>query len=563
MNIPLINLKDILFLILVIGCTYPINAQPLTPYFSVENKKYGYKNAKGDVVIEAQYNKASPFKQGIAEVVKENSTENSYITLKGNPIAPTQYRLADSLFYSKELTTLVRSWKTAGKLELAFLDVITLGVSAFIRGDFAGRKTVNETVTTYRRTNKVDNSFYLSYGNRLENGITTAYRGAKVVIYYGYSESTQKEYDYISKEEFNTSRLFVVFDNDKKGYLNDRGKELLPPIYDKIRYDLFNDLFIAVQKDRLLYFDGNGHVLKDPIIVCKRPDVTATYGSFFGVDIGNGLTKTKKNKKEIIYFGYKESTDNEYDQINDWDKGGFRVTNTGKFGYLNHDGKEIIPTIYDNLQYDELSKDYKGILNTEIVYLDENGRKKSDSKIQRLTNDVNAQYLKAWGDMVGNGITKAKRDKKEVLYMGYAESSKAEYNEIGSLETQRCISVRQGNNYGLLDERGKEVVPPNYKTIKYTSWGDYYLLTTTEGKLGGYLINTGKIIEAKYDRIEWDNMSDTYRLTQDKKVGRANNNGKVVVPPICDILNYNNMREIFEGQIDGKKVSFTLGGTRL
>jgi WG containing repeat len=83
-------MKKPLFLLLLIITFSKINAQNLKP-FEASNGLYGYKDAKGKVVIPAQYITATYFFNGVDKAWVYNGTKFALIDKKNKLIIPFKY----------------------------------------------------------------------------------------------------------------------------------------------------------------------------------------------------------------------------------------------------------------------------------------------------------------------------------------------------------------------------------------------------------------------------------------------------------------------------------------
>lgn len=77
-----------LFILLIAFTTFPTYAG-LTPYYSAGERKYGYKNDRGEVVIPPRYDLAYDFNEGMAAVCLDRLY--GYIDERGHEVVAPQY----------------------------------------------------------------------------------------------------------------------------------------------------------------------------------------------------------------------------------------------------------------------------------------------------------------------------------------------------------------------------------------------------------------------------------------------------------------------------------------
>ena len=164
-----------------------------------------------------------------------------------------------------------------------------------------------------------------------------------------------------------------------------------------------------------------------------------------------------------------------YDNIDVWmmKEGVFAVLKNGKVGYMNIQGKLVVPTVYDNLQ------------------------------------DPDDKYDETWANPVSEGrIVVAKNGKYGII----DTSNKvilpftSKYSFIDGIQEGRALVQSQSGKYGFIDKDGKEVVPPKYEGAD-GHFGGYYgfqegLAGMSDGKKWGFITKTGKVaVPFVYDEV--------------------------------------------------------------
>ena len=164
-----------------------------------------------------------------------------------------------------------------------------------------------------------------------------------------------------------------------------------------------------------------------------------------------------------------------YQAVDAWDlkSGYFAVQKNGKVGYMNTQGKLVIPTIYDDLQ------------------------------------DPDDKYDETWANsVVSNRIVVAKNGKYGVIDTNNKTivpfNNKYEY--IDSFSEGMAAVQSKAGKWGFINLDGKEVIAPQFDGLD-GSLGGYYgfnegLVGVYNGKKWGFITKTGKVaVPFIYDEI--------------------------------------------------------------
>ena len=153
---------------------------------------------------------------------------------------------------------------------------------------------------------------------------------------WGFADSTGKvivAFKYEEATDFKEGLAKVKL-NGKTGFINDCGKEVIPLIYDVC--DVFNEELAAVKKtgEGFGFIDKTGNT-----VIPLKYDVAFPFSE--------GLAKVTLDRK----WGYidkigKEIVPLEYDAIRDFSEGLAMVCSNGKCGFVDKTGKEVIPLKY-------------------------------------------------------------------------------------------------------------------------------------------------------------------------------------------------------------------------
>lgn len=272
---------------------------------------------------------------------------------------------------------------------------------------------------------------------------------------------TKPIYDEIKGLENKESEL-IVKTNEKYGVINAKGAKLIKEEYDQISADGF---YTEQDKYGLSgYIVGNKttdgyrygyitHNLKK-ILDVEYNDISRILEitdrkDIYLITCKNGRYGVIKNNDTMINYTYQEI---EYDNKNKI----FQVQRNLKYGVCNIEGKEIIPTIYSEIEF-------KGI------YL----------KALKNSQDKGIYY-----DMQGNQIQNLK----------YTSVQKTDNDNY-------YITITEDKLYGIEDKDKYEIIQNKYSYLEYL-FGEYFIAANEEGKLGIINIKDEVLIDFKYEVLQ-------------------------------------------------------------
>ncbi len=275
----------------------------------------------------------------------------------------------------------------------------------------------------------------------------------------------------------------------------------------------------------------------------------------------------------------------------------FPVFEDGKYGFIDTTGRMIIKPQFDHVEllreqneetkhylvenYIE-TKDGKSSHRTGVVAF--NGICHSApkyTKIEPFSNGYAAVYLeenKKWGFINEDG--------DEVI--------KPKYDEVGTMHNNRVL-VRVHKKYGIIDNKGKYLVPAKFKERNFSFYNDKYIwrwenrkayLTkissnkektlpfqvvghfregmaamSASGKYGFINENLEIVIKPQFDNIR-DGFKDGYAIVGEKgKYGIINTKGEYVVKPKYDSIHYRTPNELIPVCIKDKVGLIDVNGT--
>lgn len=247
-----------------------------------------------------------------------------------------------------------------------------------------------------------------------------------ISAYAQISESKMKQlkntYDNIYMDNLNKYGYIEIEKNYKRGALDKHGNIILPCEYDEI-FKTKEDLYFSIKiNGKWGIADKKGHI----IIPCEYDYISKTTDEkYFKVTLNNKMAIFDLNGKILFPFKY---TKLYWWQIEECE--GCEVETDGQLGFINKQGKEIIPCKYEYIKYYPNSK--------EDIY----AKVKKEGKYGLF--DVLKQ--------------------EEVIPCIYEEQS--EFPETENDFNAKYTKVKRGEKYGLYNiKKKKEVIPCEYTYI--------------------------------------------------------------------------------------------------
>jgi hypothetical protein len=302
----------------LIFCIVALNGISQKFYKDEKSQKYGLKNSKGVILIKPKYDNIGKFNEGFAPV--QIGDKMSFVNSSGKEIVPfTTY---------------------------AYIGAFKKGICAVNVGG------------NLKEFNQVEWSAQESSGK------------------WGFINTTGKviipiKYDWVSG--FKEGLAFFKH-NKKWGFINEKGEEVIAAKYDHIQYDIFdfseNNFYMAKLENKHCYINLKGKQITPPIYdelfgfkengyskvrMDKRFGYIDKYGKtlievkFEAIGAVKGLTLEAKlnNKWGIIDTLGNTIVPFEYDNM---DQRGepIRVSKNNKWGFINKKGTELVALIYDD-----------------------------------------------------------------------------------------------------------------------------------------------------------------------------------------------------------------------
>ena len=325
------------------------NSEKLIPF--EQNKKWGFINNKGDVIIQPQFDKAEPFSDGLALV--EVDTMDGFIDTKGAYVIKPQYYIAFS--FSEGLAAVCKSAEsnfgyidTSGNL---VIDHNYFWADSFSEGSAAVRMPDNGKMGYIDKSGniiiagKYDRAYLFSDGlGRIEEDGQNSPPNSRRVGFID-KQGTQVIDFFDGAEDFSEG-LAAVRVNWKWGFIDMTGDIVIPPVYGLV--DSFSEGYTSVEceNDKYAFIDKTGAQITN----CSFDDTSSFNEGLAGVLLG-GKWGYINSKGE---FAIKPQYSYGHDFLNGIAR--VRIIKNDWFyeGYIDRQGKYVIkPTKKEPAKYEE------------------------------------------------------------------------------------------------------------------------------------------------------------------------------------------------------------------
>lgn len=206
-------------------------------------------------------------------------------------------------------------------------------------------------------------------------------------------------------------------------------------------------------------------------------------------------------KDENGKYGFKDAQGNiivqpKYDYVSKYEYGLVYVNIGKKYGYVNRQGKEVIPVIYNQVSYRAGNKGMIWVyINDKYGFVDSTNKEIIPIKYQWLDSEFK------------NGIAKAKLNGK----YGYIDIQGKEivplmYDNVESIQKNGEIVsfiVQKDSKYVLIDKSNKSLIDIKCDWIIWESEVSW-IVVKSNGKYGAFDYWGKKILEFEYDWIDSD-----------------------------------------------------------
>lgn len=371
------------------------------------------------------------------------------------------------------------------------------------------------------------------------------------------------------------SQFFTVKKNGKFGIINKQFQVIVPCENDKL-LDYAMDIYCFQKNEKVGFYDNKGKLI-----------IPFVYDELGSIQFGEKRIRVKKNGKwGVIDFKGNENGAFKYDEIDIYFDGLARFSQNGKVGYLNLKGAEQLPPKYDEGDWftEGLcfvgNKDKDGVLKYALI----------DKKGQNITAFIFDDFLNLYDngysmvksqdkfgiiDLKGKFILPVIYDSSEIdpefyvndelyvllktkdLLQLYDKKGKAifqtNYDEMDEVEIdviRGVVQVKRNNQVGFVQlNDGREIIPCQFSRISPFEFENYnYLLVEQLDKKGVWSIKENRLIVA----CEFDEVHEVYRdygpsksqdllffVTINEKLGLWNaSKNRIVIPCEYDRIDF-------------------------
>ena len=246
--------------------------------------------------------------------------------------------------------------------------------------------------------------------------------------------------------------LTAVYNGEKNAYIDVNGKEITSFIYDEAgRFS--EGLAVAIRDEKYFIIDTSGKELVElKYDVDLYRDDCFTEG-LLPVWVESGCGYVNSRGELVIPCKYHSNEEGAYP----FSDGLAVVYNGEKYGYIDKTGKEVIP-----FSYDEASSFTEGVAavgkDNKYFFIDKQG--------QKVLNTT-----RSWVEGFHDGFSvECSKDGQTYFYIDKT-GEKAFENEYDWAEPFKDGYARVGKKsgddylYGIIDKKGKEVIPCKYKNL--------------------------------------------------------------------------------------------------
>ncbi|WP_304407884.1 WG repeat-containing protein [Bacteroides acidifaciens] len=333
-----------------------------------------------------------------------------------------------------------------------------------------------DKVSLFKNGNSVVDESCIEDGKQRTRQYLIDYTGKRITSLYD-------EIDF-----FRDNRALIKI-NDKYGFVDRHGSEVIPPVYDSA----------------LCYSDGYAAI---------------RYNGKWGVIDMDG--------KEVINAEYNEIEPSDYNLV--------AVLKNGKWGYLNMNGERITKFEFD---------DADAFDGCEYTYVEKNDLCGMIDTIGRLIIPVKYDELDLLENKEGLDYTFTrliranKNDKYGIINLKNKTVVPFKYDYLDFVESNGLIRANLGDKWGYVNNKGDVVVELKYEAVE--DFCDGIGLVKKDGKWGGVNTNGEVVfpfIYESHNRAPYGNNNGLYTLRLNGKWGCLNSKGSIQIPFKYDAFGY-------------------------
>lgn len=236
--------------------------------------------------------------------------------------------------------------------------------------------------------------------------------------------------------------------NEKMGVINKKGNWIIPAIYEEVKDASSEGIFIVQRDDTCWYLNKKGEIIFNQYFFKTRDfeeNISIAKDSLYRSVMINteDMTLITLPQYQFIFYAGEGM----------WAAGVYTGTQTGKYGFINEEGKEIIPIQFSDHAHSIIGKFTNGFAmaydeNWNIFYVSKTSQKiiKPDSSVNLLPNYSEGMVLAEQNNKFGY------YDTSGILLIPFEYDQADEFSE-------GLAYVEKNGKYGYIDRSGKEVIP--------------------------------------------------------------------------------------------------------
>ena len=312
-------------------------------------------------------------------------------------------------------------------------------------------------------------------------------------------------------------KTMVNINNESNEYFTDLVDRNLYSKKDSLTYGFFNNKDEIVIKANYTYasdfFNGKSNIIKDSISGILFKDNTKKmfpeYDATFWHKSDLGLV-IKDNKYGFINTKGKIIIALDYEDAFPFFNGYASVKKNGKWNYINEKGKLLFK--------DYIICDYRPIIDNKAVFM------KDSIKVEKTKIIMSENGSRTFVEFLNN-IEKI-QFKEGLIGINGEIIIDPIYDEISGYFQDGFMRVRNDGKTGIIDEKGKLIIPVEYDDISDLKNG--LLLAQKENQWGMIDLQNQIIIPFDYDKIRYFN-NDLALVNKKNKIGYINIKNEMVI----------------------------------
>jgi hypothetical protein len=322
-----------------------------------------------------------------------------------------------------------------------------------------------------------------------------------------------------------SERYYRIRLNWNDGLIDSSGNVIIPPNYDSISVNLHNnsleEIISVKHKDKRGVYNVKSKMLSsikyDGFSILNERFVLVWVGDkcgFVNSEEGEEITEIKYDFSLDVYLNHID-----YSFLYE-DKEMAKVKLNGKYGFIDDQGIELVPAIYDSARG----------FNHGLVAVYLNGKWGFVDKWNNIKIPFKYDYAAAF-DETNEDICLARvgiKDKRGYIDKDGQEIIPIIYDDIDEFVEGIC-EAKLNDKRGVFDQFGREIVPIQYDYIRINSWGKFPIKVKKGGKWGFYNRHGKRITPINYDEAgHFD--SRLTMVSREGKYGYINEDGVEIVP---------------------------------